>query len=37
MRCSGLDWSGSGPEQVEGSCVFDIQPSGSMKRWDAIE
>jgi hypothetical protein len=25
----GLDWSGSGYEQVESSCEFGIEPSGS--------
>jgi hypothetical protein len=29
-RC-GLDWSGSGYEQLESSCELGIEPSGSLK------
>jgi hypothetical protein len=28
----GLDWSGSGQGQVESSCEFGIEPSGSKKK-----
>jgi hypothetical protein len=28
---------GSGWEQVESSCEFGIEPSGSMKCWETIE
>jgi hypothetical protein len=36
---SDVDWivSGSGQEQVESSCEFGIEPSGSMKCWGTIE
>jgi hypothetical protein len=37
MGCCGLDWSGSGQGQVESSCEFGIEPSGSIKCWDTIE
>jgi hypothetical protein len=33
----GWDWSGSGWGQVESSCEFGIEPSGSMKCWETIE
>jgi hypothetical protein len=33
----GLDWSGSGYEEVESSCEFVIEPSGSIKCWETIE
>jgi hypothetical protein len=32
-----MDWIGSGQEQVESSCEFGIEPSGSMKCWETIE
>jgi hypothetical protein len=31
------DWSGSGYEQVESSCEFGIEPSGSIKCWETVE
>jgi hypothetical protein len=31
MKRYGPDWSGSGQEQVESSCDFSIEPSGSIK------
>jgi hypothetical protein len=37
MRWCGLNWSGSGQEQVESSCEFGIEPSGSIKCWEVIE
>jgi hypothetical protein len=37
MGWCGLDWFGSGWEQVESSCEFGIEPSGSMKCWETIE
>jgi hypothetical protein len=37
MGWCGLDWSGSGQEQVESSCEFGIEPSGSIKGWETIE
>jgi hypothetical protein len=33
----GLHWSGSGEGQVESSCEFGIEPSGSVKCWGTIE
>jgi hypothetical protein len=33
----GLDWSGSGQEQVESSCEFGNEPLGSIKCWETIE
>jgi hypothetical protein len=33
----GLVWSGSGQGQVESSCEFGIELSGSIKCWEAIE
>jgi hypothetical protein len=30
-------WSGSGQGQVESSCEFGTEPSGSMKCWETIE
>jgi hypothetical protein len=33
----GLDWSGSGQEQVESSCEFGIEPLGSIKCWETIK
>jgi hypothetical protein len=34
-----VDWIGlaKGQEQVESSCEFGIEPSGSMKCWETIE
>jgi hypothetical protein len=32
-----VDWSGSGLEQVESSCEFGIESSGSMKCWKTIK
>jgi hypothetical protein len=34
-----VDWIGlaRGKEQVESSCEFGIEPSGSMKCWETIE
>jgi hypothetical protein len=34
-----VDWIAlsSGQEQVESSCEFGIEPSGSMKCWETIE
>jgi hypothetical protein len=37
MGWCGLDWSGSGYGQVESSCEFGIEASGSMKCWETIE
>jgi hypothetical protein len=38
MELCGLDWSSSGlEEQMESSCEFGIEPSGSMKCWETIE
>jgi hypothetical protein len=36
MGLCGLDWSGSGKEQVESCCEFGIEPTGSMKCWETI-
>jgi hypothetical protein len=33
----GLNWSGSGYEQMESSCECGNEPSGSMKCWETIE
>jgi hypothetical protein len=35
-RC-GLDWPGSGYEQVVSSCEFGIETSGSIKCWETIK
>jgi hypothetical protein len=37
MVCCGLDWPGSGQEQVESSCEFGIELSGSIKCWETIK
>jgi hypothetical protein len=37
MGWGGLDWPGSGWEQVESSCGFGIEPSGSIKCWETVE
>jgi hypothetical protein len=36
MERFGLDWSGSGQEQVESLCEFGSEPWGSMKCWETI-
>jgi hypothetical protein len=33
----GLDWSGSGREQVESSCELGNEPSGSIKCWETTK
>jgi hypothetical protein len=33
----GLDWSGSGQEQVESSCDYGNEPSASIKRCEVLE
>jgi hypothetical protein len=37
MGLCGLDWSGSGQEQVESSCEFGIEPSGPIKCLGTME
>jgi hypothetical protein len=37
MGWYGLDRSGSGYGQVEGSCGHDDEPSGSIKCWEVLE
>jgi hypothetical protein len=37
MRRYGLDFSGSGEGQVEGSCESGNEPSGSVKCWEVLE
>jgi hypothetical protein len=37
MWWCGLDWSGSGWGQMESSCEFGIEPSGSIKCWETIK
>jgi hypothetical protein len=36
MWWCGLDWFGSGQGQVESSCEFGDEPSGSIKFWEAF-
>jgi hypothetical protein len=33
----GLEWSGSGQEQMERSCGFGNEPLGSIKYWETIK
>jgi hypothetical protein len=37
MRSCGLDWSGSGWQQVESSREFGIEPSGSINYSKTVE
>jgi hypothetical protein len=37
MGLYGLDLSGSGERQVEGSCEHGTEPSGSIKYWQILE
>jgi hypothetical protein len=37
MGWYGLDRSGSGKGQVEGSCEHDNEPSGSRTSWEVLE
>jgi hypothetical protein len=37
MGWCGLNWSGSGLEQVESCCKCVTKPSGSIKFWEVLE